>query len=309
MSLFLYLPNFKDLIMKKIEKTNLKHLKPNLNQARKRIQTSKKIENAFIIPENIKTFGKNKKYHIRTYGYNILEADLVILNTCAIRENAEQKVFGEIGFLKKIKRTNPNFIFGVTGCMPQEEKVVEKILEARDVIENLPSVRDHKIKAFVNVMFGCDHFCTYCIVPFTRGKIRSRAKEDILNEVKGLIQEGYKEVTLIGQNVNDYDENILKKMNRTIKINDYIKTINLIRKKINSVAISTDLIVGFPNETDAQFQKTLDLYNLIKFDNAYTFIFSPREGTTAFNMEDNIPIEVKEKRLAELNQLVKKYSR
>ena len=416
--------------MKKNFSEKIELSKPNLNKARKRIVESEIIKNAFVIPNNIKNIGINKKYHIRTYGCqsnvrdsenmkgmlekvgytwveNILEADLVILNTCAIRENAEQKVFGEIGFLKQLKKNNPNFIFGLTGCMPQEEKVVEKILNSTDhvdflmgthniyrllivleqaifekqtiveiwskegdVIENMPSVRDSKIKAFVNVMYGCDHFCTYCIVPFTRGKIRSRTKEDILSEINELIKDGYKEVTLLGQNVNDYgidlkdinyrfknlladvaktnierirfttsnpwnfsddlidvisknknimpffhlpiqsgDEEILKKMNRHMKIADYIATIKTIRDKIPSVAISTDLIVGFPNETDEQFKKTLELYNLIQYDNAYTFIFSPREGTVAAKMKDSIPMEVKEKRLQELNLLVKKYAR
>lgn len=409
---------------------SLKQLKPDFNLARKRIKDAKVVTDAFTIPENIKTFGVGKKYHIRTYGCqsnvrdsenmkgmlemigyewdeDIMNSDLVILNTCAIRENAEQKVFGEIGFLKQIKKTNPNFIFGVTGCMPQEEKVVNKILDVfnhvdflmgthnifrllvvleqaifekqtvveiwskeGDVIENMPTTRNHKIKAFINVMYGCDHFCTYCIVPFTRGKIRSRTKDDILKEINDLIKDGYKEVTLLGQNVNDYgndfkdqnykfkdllidvaktqiprirfttsnpwnfdddlidiiaeydnimpffhlpiqsgDENILKKMNRKMKIEDYIQKIQLIRQKISSVGISTDLIVGFPNETDEQFQKTLDLYNLIQFDNAYTFIFSPREGTVADKMKDTTPREVKEKRLASLNALVKKYAR
>lgn len=404
--------------------------KPDLNKARKRIAKAETIKESFVIPENIKNFGINKKYHIRTYGCqsnvrdsenmkgmleainytweeDILKADLVILNTCAIRENAEKKVFGEIGFLKQLKISNPNFIFGLAGCMPQEEKVVEKILKSTnhidflmgthniyrllvileqaifekqtvveiwskegDIIENMPSIRNHKIKAFVNVMHGCDHFCTYCIVPFTRGKIRSRDKDDILKEIWELIDEGYKEVTLLGQNVNDYgndlkdqnyrfkdllidvaktkiervrfttsnpwnfndelidaiseyknimpffhlpiqsgDEVILKKMNRHMEISDYINKIEKIRKQIPSVAISTDLIVGFPGETDEQFQKTLDLYNLIQFDNAYTFIFSPREGTIAEKMDDNTPIEVKEKRLQKLNDLVKKYAR
>jgi len=209
-------------------------------------------------------YGKDKKYHIRTYGcqsnvrdtetmmgmcdlmgYTWVdepkEADLVILNTCAIRENAEKKVFGEIGFLQQIRKYNPNFVFGVAGCMSQEEHVVKKILDKNqhidfiigthnihrlpqvleqvafdnqmvvevwsqegNVVENLPVNRNSKIKAWVNIMYGCDKFCTYCIVPYTRGKIRSRSKQDIIQEINDLIKQGYQEITLLGQNVNSY---------------------------------------------------------------------------------------------------------
>lgn len=407
-----------------------KYFMPDLKKARKRIEDAKIISNSFEVPLNIINIGENKKYHIRTYGCqsnlrdtetmkgicevlgytwvdDIYQADLVILNTCAVRENAEEKVFGEIGMLKKIKYTNPDFIFGIAGCMAQEEVVVKRILtnhphidfilgthniyrlpqiieqailsketiveiwnKEGDVIENLPSTRDSKIKAWVNIMYGCDKFCTYCIVPYTRGKVRSRLKEDIINEVKELINLGYKDITLLGQNVNSYgcdfknydykfwdllddiaktgvqrlrfttsnpfdwnnkiidimannpnimpfihlpvqsgDEDILLRMNRKMKISTYIEYINYIRSKIPHVAISTDLIVGFPNETDEQFQNTLKLYEQVQYDNAYTFIYSKRDGTPAVNFADEISIETKKIRLQQLNELVKKYAK
>ena len=407
-----------------------KYFMPDLKKARKRIEDAKIIDNSFEIPLNIVNIGNNKKYHIRTYGCqsnlrdtetmkgicevlgytwveDIYQADLVILNTCAVRENAEEKVFGEIGMLKKIKYTNPNFIFGIAGCMAQEEVVVKRILthhehidfilgthnifrlpqiieqailsketiveiwnKEGDVIENLPSIRDSKIKAWVNIMYGCDKFCTYCIVPYTRGKVRSRLQKDIIEEVKELIKLGYKDITLLGQNVNSYgcdfkkqdykfwdllediaktgvqrlrfttsnpfdwdnkiidvmarnknimpfihlpiqsgDETILLRMNRKMKVQTYLDYIKYIRDNIPQVAISTDLIVGFPNETDEQFENTLKLYEQVQYDNAYTFIYSKRDGTPAVNFEDEISTETKKERLSRLNELVKKYAK
>lgn len=407
-----------------------KYFMPNMDKARKRINNSTHLYDSFEIPTNIINIGKSKTYHIRTYGCqsnlrdteimkgilellgytwneDIYTSDFVILNTCAIRENAEEKVFGEIGLLKKIKQTNPNFIFGIAGCMSQEEGVVRRIIETHehvdfiigthniyrlpnvieetllnkqtvvevwakegDVVENLPSVRDSNIKAWVNIMYGCDKFCTYCIVPYTRGKVRSRKLTDILDEVNELIKLGYKDITLLGQNVNSYgkdfensqfyfwnlleeiaktgvkrlrfttsnpfdwnneiinvmkkydnimpfihlpiqsgDEEILLKMNRKMKIDTYKSYIDYIRENIPNVSISTDIIVGFPNETDEQFQKTLDLFNYVKYDNAYTFIYSPREGTPAAKIEDNVSLETKKKRLETLNELVRKYAK
>lgn len=407
-----------------------KYFMPDLNKARKRLNDSQIINDSFEIPANVVNIGNNKNYHIRTYGCqsnlrdtetmkgicellgykwvdDIYQADLVILNTCAVRENAEEKVFGEIGMLKKIKYTNPNFIFGIAGCMSQEEVVVKRILtnhehidfilgthnifrlpqiieqailsketiveiwnKEGDVIENLPSTRDSKIKAWVNIMYGCDKFCTYCIVPYTRGKVRSRLKDDIIKEIKELIQQGYKDITLLGQNVNSYgcdfknqeykfwdllkdvaetgvkrlrfttsnpfdwdnkiidvmkkyknimpfihlpvqsgDEEILLKMNRKMKVADYLEYINYIKKQIPYVSISTDLIVGFPNETDEQFNNTLNLYNNVQYDNAYTFIYSKRDGTPAAKLIDNTSLETKKARLNTLNELVKKYAK
>lgn len=407
-----------------------KYFMPDLNKARKRLNDAQIINDSFEIPANVVNIGNNKNYHIRTYGCqsnlrdtetmkgicellgykwvdDIYQANLVILNTCAVRENAEEKVFGEIGMLKKIKYTNPNFIFGIAGCMSQEEVVVKRILtnhehidfilgthnifrlpqiieqailsketiveiwnKEGDVIENLPSTRDSKIKAWVNIMYGCDKFCTYCIVPYTRGKVRSRLKDDIIKEIKELIQQGYKDITLLGQNVNSYgcdfknqeykfwdllkdvaetgvkrlrfttsnpfdwdnkiidvmkkyknimpfihlpvqsgDEEILLKMNRKMKVADYLEYINYIKKQIPYVSISTDLIVGFPNETDEQFNNTLNLYNNVQYDNAYTFIYSKRDGTPAAKLIDNTSLETKKARLNTLNELVKKYAK
>lgn len=408
-----------------------KYFLPNMNDARKRKNSANIIYDSFEVPINITNYGKGKKFHIRTYGCqsNVrdselmiamlnsigfnwtddpFDADLIILNTCAVRENAEKKVFGEIGWLKQIKQTkNPNLIFGMAGCMSQEEKVVNKIINDHthidfiigthnihrllkvieqvilekefvaevwskegDIIENLPDFRSSGIKAFVNVMYGCDKFCTYCIVPYTRGKIRSRTSESIIKEINDLIKKGYKEVTLLGQNVNSYgidftdknykfwnlledvaktgikrirfatsnpwnfddeiinvinkyenimpyihlpvqsgDEEILKLMNRQMNIEDYIGKIKKIKETLPSCAISTDLIVGFPNETDEQFENTLKLYNEIKYDNAYTFIYSPREGTYAATLKDSVEFDKKKERLEKLNSLVRKYAK
>jgi tRNA-2-methylthio-N6-dimethylallyladenosine synthase len=237
---------------------------PNTSLARKRLLKSNTQRNLFKITAKHKRIGLHKTYFIKTYGCQlntrdsediagILEsmcyrpaktidtADLVILNTCAVRENAEKKVFGKIGFFKNKKQKHPNFLFGVCGCMCQEVDVVNKIVQKLkhvdfvfgthniymladildqvvnhrqrvihvyskegDIIEGLPNVRKSPIKAFINIMYGCDKFCTYCIVPYTRGQIRSRSKEDILAEINNLKNNGYKEITLLGQNVNSY---------------------------------------------------------------------------------------------------------
>lgn len=417
--------------MKRKNRDLSKYFLPDLKQARKRIQSANIINEKFEIPENIANYGINKKCHIKTFGCqsnirdaevmmgilshigfefteDVNNADLVILNTCAVRDHAEQKVFADIGVLKKIKQSNPNFIFGMCGCMAQEESVVNRILQSNtnidfifgthniyrilnvleqvifeknlvievwskegDVVENLPSLRGSNIKGFVNVMYGCDKFCTYCIVPYTRGKIRSRKKEDILDEINEMIKQGYKEVTLIGQNVNSYgidfegdqkyhfadllkdvaktniprirfttsnpwnftkeivnvmkenpnimphihlpiqsgDELILKKMNRPMKIDDYIDLTNYIKTNIKNCSITTDLIVGFPNETKEQFEKTLKLYDAVQFDNAFTFVYSKRDGTQAALIPDEITLQEKKQRLNELNEKVKYYAK
>ncbi|MEH7388648.1 tRNA (N6-isopentenyl adenosine(37)-C2)-methylthiotransferase MiaB, partial [Bacillus sp. JJ1521] len=237
---------------------------PSLKDAKKRGKEQVNYLKEFSIPEDMKNFGKGKRFLIRTYGCqmnehdtevmagifmemgyepteNTQDADIILLNTCAIRENAENKVFGEIGHLKPLKLENPNLLIGVCGCMSQEESVVNKILEKHqfidmifgthnihrlphivkeamfskemvvevwskegDIIENLPKVRKGNIKGWVNIMYGCDKFCTYCIVPYTRGKERSRRPEDIIEEVRHLARQGYQEITLLGQNVNAY---------------------------------------------------------------------------------------------------------
>ncbi len=402
---------------------------PNLNEARKR--TNKEIlikTNEYIVKENLKELGLGKKYYIKTYGCQmnvhdsenikaILEdmsfeettdfedADLILLNTCAIRENAHNKVFGFLGRVKHLKESKPHVISGVCGCMAQEENVVNEIRTKHkwvdiifgthnihnlpnilfdsmtrkeqeievfsiegDVIENIPVKRDSKYKAWVNIMYGCDKFCTYCIVPYTRGKQRSRTPEYIINEVKELVKQGYKEVSLLGQNVNaygkdlnidykmgdllrdvaktgierirfmtshpwDFDDDminaikeydnimpyvhlplqsgsdrILKLMGRRYTKEKYIELYNKLKTNIPNVSITTDIIVGFPGETEEDFNDTLDVVSACKYDSAFTFIFSPREGTPAAKMEDNVSLEEKEQRLYKLNELVNEYA-
>ncbi len=403
---------------------------PSLEEARKR--TKKEVltkTNEYIVKENLKKLGLNKKYFVKTYGCqmnehdtenikailedmsfteveNMEDADLILLNTCAIRENAHNKVFGMVGRIKHLKESKPDLIAGICGCMAQEEHVVKEILEKYkwldivfgthnihnlpnilyeaiskkdlevdvlsiegDVIENIPVKRDSKYKAWVNIMYGCDKFCTYCIVPYTRGKQRSREPEYIINEVKKLVEDGYQEVTLLGQNVNAYGKDlninygmsnlledvaktgisrvrfvtshpwdftdemidiiakydnimpyihlplqsgsssILRKMGRRYTKEEYLTLYKKIREKLPYSSITTDIIVGFPNETDEDFNETLEVVNECRFDSAFTFIFSPRIGTPAARMEDSISLEVKEKRLQELNELINKYSK
>ena len=333
------------------------------------------------------------------------DADLIILNTCAIRENAHNKVFGLLGRIKHLRQTK-NIMVGFGGCMAQEEVIVEEITNKYkwidfvfgthnivnlpniiekaydnkkqevevfscegDVIENIPVKRDSKYKAWVNIMYGCDKFCTYCIVPYTRGKQRSRLPEYIINEVKDLIKDGYQEVTLLGQNVNAYGKDlginytmanlledvaktginrirfvtshpwdfnddmidiiskydnimpyihlpiqsgsskILKLMGRRYTKEEYLNLFKKLKEKIPNVSITTDIIVGFPGETEEDFQDTLDVVDACKYDSAFTFIFSPRVGTPASKMEDNVSLEEKESRLQRLNQLINKYSK
>ena len=332
-------------------------------------------------------------------------ADIVVLNTCAIRENAKDKVFGYLGRCKHLKKENPNLIIAIVGCLMQQPKEIEEIHNRHQYIDiiigthnlsELPSLieeannkkkqnievysnsdvvfenvkynRDSKISAWINIIYGCDKFCTYCIVPYTRGRERSRKMEEVLEEVKSLKEQGYMEITLLGQNVNAYgkdlnlgydfatllenvakigiprirfvtshpwnftdrmvdviaqydnimpyvhlpiqsgSDEILKRMNRKYTVEEYKKLFDQIKEKVKNVAITTDIIVGFPNETDEDFQKTLDIVNYCKFDGAYTFIFSPREGTAAAKMVDKVPLQVKEERLQKLNELVNKYS-
>ena len=403
---------------------------PDLKEARKR--TKDKVEilyDKYKVPESVKNIGNGKKYALLTYGCQmnvhdseniagIMEnmgytriddyekANIVILNTCAIRENAHNKVIGILGRIKHLKETNKDLITVVCGCMAQEESIakmirdkypwidivlgthnfyelpiyISKVLEDNkqeicvysiegNVIENIPTSRDSKIKAWVNIQYGCDKFCSYCIVPYTRGKQRSRLPKDILKEVQELKDSGYKEITLLGQNVNAYgkdlnihynmanlledtakigidrirfvtshpwdftddmidviakydnimpyihlplqsgSDNILKKMNRRYTISEYKELFNKLKSKIENVSITTDIIVGFPNETEEDFEDTLKVYNELKYDLAYTFIYSPREGTPAANIKDNISLEEKEKRLQRLNELVNKYAR
>ena len=402
---------------------------PDLKEARRRTNNKVSIkDNEYKVTDKQRKIGLNKKYYIKTYGCQMNEhdsenisailndmnftktesledADLIILNTCAIRENAHNKVFGLLGRIKHLRQTK-NIMVGFGGCMAQEEVIVEEITNKYkwidfvfgthnivnlpniiekaydnkkqevevfscegDVIENIPVKRDSKYKAWVNIMYGCDKFCTYCIVPYTRGKQRSRLPEYIINEVKDLIKEGYQEVTLLGQNVNAYGKDlginytmanlledvaktginrirfvtshpwdfnddmidiiskydnimpyihlpiqsgsskILKLMGRRYTKEEYLNLFKKLKEKIPNVSITTDIIVGFPGETEEDFQDTLDVVDACKYDSAFTFIFSPRVGTPASKMEDNVSLEEKESRLQRLNQLINKYSK
>ncbi|GGK13076.1 tRNA-2-methylthio-N(6)-dimethylallyladenosine synthase [Caldalkalibacillus thermarum] len=402
---------------------------PDFKEGRRRGKEDIKVFQAEI-PEEMLDIGKGKKYLLVTYGCQMnvhdsehiagllesmgytptedeTEADVILYNTCAIRENAEDKVFGELGRLKRLKTEKPELILGVCGCMSQEEAVVNKILRSYhhvdlifgthnihrlpvllrdailskemvievwskegDIIENLPQKREGGIKAWVNIMYGCDKFCTYCIVPFTRGKERSRRPEDVLAEVRELARQGYKEITVLGQNVNaygkdftdrryrlanlfddirkidiprvrfttshpwDFDDElievlakggnlvehihlpvqsgnneILKLMGRKYTREEYLELVRKIRAAIPNVSLTTDIIVGFPNETEEQFEDTLSLVKEVKFDSAFTFIYSPRHGTPAAQMEDNVPEDVKKERLYRLNALQNEISR
>lgn len=400
-------------------------LLPNYKEARRR--TKEKVEKELYNFTGNKSLGKNKTYFIKTYGCQMNEhdseniramleelqftpcevmeeADLVILNTCSIRENAHNKAFGMLGRLKHLKQTRPELVVGLCGCMAQEEGVIDEILhkykwvnfvfgthnlhrlpfileeninnnkqeievlsKEGNIIEGMPVKRDSKYKAYVNIIYGCDKFCTYCIVPFTRGKQRSREKDDIIREVVNLVEDGYKEVTLLGQNVNAYGKDfnykytlenlledvsktgierirfmtshpwdftdgmidviakydnimpfvhlpvqsgssrILKLMGRRYTKESYLELFDKIRSKIKNVSISTDIIVGFPGEEEEDFEETLDLALKCKFDNAYTFIYSPRENTAAAKLVDNITLKEKEERLQRLNKVMNKY--
>lgn len=402
---------------------------PSLKDAKKRGKESVQYHNDFTISEQFRGMGKGRKFLIRTYGCqmnehdtevmagifmalgyepteDVNEANVILLNTCAIRENAENKVFGELGHLKPLKMEKPDLLIGVCGCMSQEESVVNRILQKHqfvdmifgthnihrlpnilqeaylskemvievwskegDVIENLPKVRKGNIKAWVNIMYGCDKFCTYCIVPYTRGKERSRRPEEIIQEVRHLAAQGYQDITLLGQNVNaygkdftdmkyrlgdlmdeirkidiprirfmtshprDFDDHlievlakggnlvdhihlpvqsgsseVLKIMARKYNREQYLELVGKIKAAIPNLSLTTDLIVGYPNETEEQFEETLSLYREVGFDTAYTYIYSPREGTPAAKMVDNVPMEVKKERLQRLNALVNEMS-
>ena len=396
---------------------------PDLRAASRRTHTASVIEKSlFSIPDECRNMGKGRRYYVRTYGCQanerdsetlagILEAlgyapakgeedaDVILINTCAVRRNAEDKVLGELGSLKRLSVQRDDLIIGRCGCMAQEEEMVNIILEKYrhvnlifgthnlhrlpqllhaaiegnercvevfsqegEVIENLPVRRFGRYKAWVNIMYGCDKFCTYCIVPYTRGKERSRAMEDILQELRELKVQGYREVTLLGQNVNAYgkdlgieggfaallresaktgidrirfttshpwdfsdemidaiascdnimpfihlpvqsgDSDVLRRMGRRYTIEQYRSLFDRIKAAIPGCAVSTDIIVGFPNESDEQFAHTMDIVDYCRFDNAYTFIYSPREGTPAARMADSVPMEVKQERLARLNE-------
>ncbi|PZE22374.1 tRNA (N6-isopentenyl adenosine(37)-C2)-methylthiotransferase MiaB [Paenibacillus xerothermodurans] len=404
-------------------------LPPSLSDAKRRGREEIQVHYDFNIPEDMQSFGKDRYYLIQTYGCQMNEhdtetimglleqmgykptedrrqADVILLNTCAVRENAEDKVFGELGHLKHLKAEKPSLVLGVCGCMSQEEAVVNRILQKHpfvdlifgthnihrlpvllreaffskemvievwskegDIVENLPKKRQG-IKAWVNIMYGCDKFCTYCIVPYTRGKERSRRPEDVLAEVRDLARQGFQEIMLLGQNVNaygkdfedieyrfgdlmndvskidiprvrfttshprDFDDHlievlakkgnlveqihlpvqsgsnqILKKMSRKYTRELYLELVSKIKAAIPDVGLTTDIIVGFPGETEEDFQETLSLVQEVRFDSAFTFIYSPREGTPAADMADDVPIDVKKDRLYRLNDALAQLSK
>ncbi|OWZ83093.1 tRNA (N6-isopentenyl adenosine(37)-C2)-methylthiotransferase MiaB [Natranaerobius trueperi] len=334
------------------------------------------------------------------------EADLLLINTCAVREKAEQKVLGKIGELKKLKEKNPDMVIAVGGCMVQQEHVANKIhrdfkhvdilfgtnninrfpslledvitkgkrikeitQDDSTVFEELPHNRENSIKAWVVISYGCDNYCKYCIVPYVRGQQRSRKIEHIKKEVVQLSKKGYREITLLGQNVNSYgkdlgNENgfeqlleeledingierirfmtshprdfteeliykirdsekvcehihlpvqagsnrVLKMMGRGYTRERYLYLVDKIREELPNASITTDLIVGFPGETDEEFQETIDLVKKAQFDSAFTFVYSKRSGTPAAEMEEQVPEKIKKQRIQELIDLQKSIS-
>lgn len=376
------------------------------------------------ISTRIKEAGRPLTYHISTFGCQmnfkdseklagILEeigyveteteaADFVLLNTCTVRENANQKVYGHLGILKNYKKKNPHMMIALCGCMMQEELVVEKLKEsyrfvdiifgthniyklaeliqtrlesdrmvvdlwkdAKEIVEDLPSVRKYTFKAGVNIMFGCNNFCSYCIVPYVRGRERSREPEDIIHEIEDMVSEGVVEIMLLGQNVNSYGKTLehpisfaqllerveqipglkrirfmtshpkdlsddlitvmaksekicrhmhlpvqsgsnrlLERMNRRYTKEHYLELVRKLREAIPDISLTTDIIVGFPGETEEDFEETLDVVRQAEYDSAYTFIYSKRTGTPAANMPDQIPDDVVKERFNRLLQVV-----
>ena len=343
---------------------------------------------------------------LKSMGYekteNRDEASIIIFNTCCVRENAENRVYGNLGELKKVKKKNPNLVIAICGCMMQQEGMADKILKTfpyvdiifgthnaykfpeylnrvktegvqvkeildkeTKIVEGIPIDRESSIKAFVTIMYGCNNFCTYCVVPYVRGRERSRKSEDILNEIKDLVSKGYKEVTLLGQNVNSYgkgleedinfakllrkvneieglerirfmsshpkdlteevimavkecdkvceqihlpvqsgSDTILKAMNRHYDRATYLSLVNKIKEEIPGCSITTDIIVGFPGESEEDIQDTIDLVKEVKYDSAFTFIYSRRNHTPADKMENQIPEDIKHERFNRLVEAV-----
>ena len=332
-------------------------------------------------------------------------ADLIILNTCAVRESAEDRVFGIVGSMKKLKENKPSVIIGIAGCMTAQSHIAEKIKRSypqvdfvlgtsainglpallRDSLRGrgfgadiseyddfssvVPQLRDSSFKASVPIMFGCNNFCTYCIVPYVRGRERSRKPEDIISEVRELVSSGYKEIMLLGQNVNSYGKDlenamsfpqllrainaiegdfivrfmsshpkdaskelidtifecdkiakhlhlpvqsgssdVLRRMNRRYSAEDYLSIVDYIYSKDPDFSLTTDLIVGFPDETDEDFEETLDIIKRVRYDNIYSFIYSKRSGTKAAEMPDAVSDEIKSRRMRELLEVQRNIS-
>ena len=385
------------------------------------------IRREYKLDNKLKNKYKGKTYFLRTYGCQMnerdseaisgileemgliriddyREADVLLLNTCSIRENAHNKAFGMLGRFKHLKEERPDIVVCVCGCMSQEEGVIDEILKnyrfvnlvigthnldrigvllddaitnnkqeievysrEQDFVEDVPVIRTNPYKAYVNIIYGCDKFCTYCIVPYTRGRERSRKKEDILEEIDDLISDGYKEVTILGQNVNAYGKDlyddyfmgellediaktgiprirfmtshpwdftdkmidviakydnimlsihlplqsgsnkVLKLMGRRYTKESYLELFHKIKDKIPGVSVSTDIIVGFPGEEEKDLKDTLEVLEECKFDNAFTFIYSEREGTPALKLKGAVPMDEREERLQRVNEIVNKY--
>ena len=372
-----------------------------------------------------KVNGRKKKMHITTFGCQMNthdseklkgvleemgyeetdqehEADFIVYNTCAVRENAETRVFGRIGALKSMKKNNPELIIALCGCMMQQDHIIDtlkksyrhvdlvfgthniyklaELIDSRmeskrpiydiwdsyqDIVEDLPTIREHRHKASVNIIFGCNNFCSYCIVPYVRGRERSRALDDILEEVRLLAEDGALEITFLGQNVNSYGKDlnppvpfsklleeaekiegikrirfmtshpkdlsqdlidviasskkichslhlpfqsgsteILSKMNRRYTKESYLDLIRRIKEKIPNVALTTDIIVAFPGESEEDFEETLDIVRQVGYDQAFTFIYSKRTGTPAALYEEQVPEEIAKNRFNRLLELV-----
>lgn len=326
------------------------------------------------------------------------EADLIVFNTCCVRENAEKRVFGNVGALKNLKKRHPELLIAVCGCMPQQQGMAEKLTakfpfvdivfgtynidefaslirkrkkdkvrvveiwpHEKEICEEIGYKRDSSVHAYVNIMYGCNNFCTYCIVPYVRGRERSRSISAIRTEVNGLIERGFKEITLLGQNVDSYgsdldaganfpallnelckidgkyrirfmtshpkdlseevvktmaehsalcnsihlpiqsgSDRVLRRMNRKYSVTHYLSLIEMIRKYLPDCAITTDLMVGFPGETEEDFLETLELVKKVRFDNAFTFVYSMRSGTLAAEYPDQIEEAVKKDRIVRL---------
>lgn len=416
--------NIKKVKAKLTKKEFSRFVVPSLTLARKRLIKDTPVIN-FNLDDKLKGFGLGKFYLMKTYGCQgnladsekmagILEAmgyqetqddsvaDVIIFNTCAIRENAENRVFGELGRIKNLKTIKKDLLMIICGCMSQEEKVVnmiaskypqvdivigthniallgEYIYEAYtknsriievfskegEIYEEVPMKRASSRRAWVNIMYGCDEFCTYCIVPYTRGKERSRHPQEVIDEVKELVKEGYVDITLLGQNVNAYGKDfvdikysfanlledlsktgipriryttshprdldletikvmgkypnimphlhlpvqsgsntVLKRMNRKYTKEEYLEKVSWLREYVPGISLTTDIIVGFPNESDEDFLETLDLVEKAGFEGAFTFIYSKREGTPAASFPDSISDEVKKERLLQLNEKI-----
>lgn len=396
---------------------NNKKYSGKLNKNIKSVQNSEKYEEAKRV---------NRLYYIETWGCQMNEEDsqklsgmlknigyekackredanLIIFNTCAVRENPEHKVYGNLGLLKVLKKQKPELIIAIGGCMMQQEGMAAKIKKSYpfvdiifgtynihrfpellnnvmqshsgiievwekegEIIDDIPINHASDVKAYVTIMYGCNNFCTYCIVPYTRGRERSRTPESITTEIQELAARGFKEITLLGQNVNSYGKDlkdvsfakllrlinniegiervrfmtshpkdlnedvinairdcdklcehvhlpvqsgssrILKAMNRRYNKEQYLALVEMIKAEIPGVSLTTDLIVGFPGETEEDFLETLDIVSKVEFESIYTFIYSLRKGTPAAELKNQIPEEVKSERFRRLLELVNK---